>query len=94
MEKQSFLIMNSNDNCATTVTELGQGKEVKIGDKFLKINQEIPYGHKFATIEIKKGEKIIKYGQIIGLAVEDIKMGDWIHTHNIKSYYLERINNE
>ena len=34
---------------------------------------------------------IKKYGEIIGVATNDINMGDWIHTHNIKSYYLEEI---
>ncbi|MHA1257259.1 MAG: hypothetical protein ACTSPS_16840 [Promethearchaeota archaeon] len=25
----------------------------------------------------------------MGVATENIEVGDWIHTHNIKSYYLE-----
>ena len=35
--------------------------------------------------DIKAGEDIIKYGNRIGIAKEDIKAGDWIHTHNIKT---------
>ena len=34
---------------------------------------------------IKKGENIIKYGYPIGHATEDIKKGDHVHTHNIKT---------
>jgi altronate dehydratase len=47
-------------------------------------------GHKFALLNIKKGELIRKYGEIIGVATQDIKEGDWIHIHNIKSHYLEK----
>ena len=32
---------------------------------------------------------IIKYGEIIGIATDDIHIGEWIHVHNIKSHYLE-----
>ena len=42
-------------------------------------------GHKYALRDIKSGENIIKYGQPIGHATEDIKTGDHVHTHNVKT---------
>ena len=42
-------------------------------------------GHKYALRDIKSGENIIKYGQPIGHATEDIKAGDHVHTHNVKT---------
>ena len=42
-------------------------------------------GHKTAIRDIKKGENIIKYGYPIGHALEDIKAGEHVHTHNIKT---------
>lgn len=42
-------------------------------------------GHKTALCNIKEGENIIKYGFPIGRAVRDIKKGEHIHTHNIKT---------
>lgn len=42
-------------------------------------------GHKYARFDIKEGENIIKYGQPIGHAVCDIKKGDHVHTHNMKT---------
>lgn len=42
-------------------------------------------GHKIALRDIKKGEDVIKYGYPIGHATEDIKAGDHVHTHNIKT---------
>lgn len=55
----------------------------------LKGNGEIPAGHKFALCDIKSGENIIKYGQIIGKATKDINQGEWVHTHNVKSHLDE-----
>lgn len=42
-------------------------------------------GHKYALIDIKNGENVIKYGSPIGHATEDIKKGDHVHTHNVKT---------
>ena len=46
---------------------------------------DVPAGHKIALADIKKGEKVIKYGYPIGVATEDIKAGDFVHTHNLSS---------
>ena len=42
-------------------------------------------GHKYALRDIKKGEDIIKYGNPIGHATEDIRAGEHVHTHNVKT---------
>lgn len=42
-------------------------------------------GHKYARCDIKNGTNIIKYGQPIGHATQDIKKGEHIHTHNMKT---------
>ena len=42
-------------------------------------------GHKYALRDIKSGENIIKYGNPIGHATEDIKAGEHVHTHNVKT---------
>lgn len=50
---------------------------------------KIPAGHKYALKNIKKGEYVIKYGEIIGKATQDIEEGEWVHTHNLKSHLDE-----
>ncbi len=42
-------------------------------------------GHKIALCDIAKGQYIVKYGYSIGHALMDIKKGEHIHTHNIKT---------
>ena len=46
---------------------------------------DVPAGHKIALADIKKGEAVIKYGYPIGVATQDIKKGDFVHTHNLSS---------
>lgn len=43
----------------------------------------VPRGHKIAARAIGKGEKVIRYGQIIGQATADIAAGAHIHSHNL-----------
>ncbi len=45
----------------------------------------LPTGHKVALRAIRSGESIIKYGDPIGFASQDIAAGEWIHTHNLKT---------
>ncbi len=69
------VIINERDNVGVTLA----GKD------------DIPAGHKFALQDIKQGEYIIKYGEIIGRASLDINKGDWVHTHNVKSHLDEDV---
>lgn len=48
-------------------------------------------GHKYALRDIKKGENIIKYGNPIGHATTDIKKGDHVHSHNVKTNLSENL---
>jgi altronate hydrolase/galactarate dehydratase len=43
----------------------------------------VPRGHKIAVRPITKGEEVIRYGQIIGQATEDIAAGAHVHSHNL-----------
>lgn len=52
-------------------------------DDNVKVNLE--NGHKYAIKDIAKGENVIKYGYPIGIAKEDIKTDEHIHTHNLKT---------
>ncbi len=71
-------------------------KEVIIHEKdnvgiTLEGKGEIPAGHKFALRDIPKGEYVIKYGEIIGRASQNITKGEWVHTHNVQSHLNENV---
>ena len=44
----------------------------------------IPRNHKLASCEIKAGEAVRKYAQVIGYATEVIVAGGHVHTHNVE----------
>lgn len=49
------------------------------------VHVDFESGHKYALEDIKAGELVIKYGFPIGKAKEDIKKGDHVHSHNLKT---------
>jgi len=85
------LVLNSKDNVAN-VLRLEEIKEeelvtINLGEEIIKVivKEIIPFGHKFAIKKINKGEGVIKYGERIGKAVEDIEKGFHVHVHNVES---------
>lgn len=81
------------DNVATALTVIPKGAFLLFGEGeevMLEAEEEIPRGHKVAVRFIKKGEAVIKYGVSIGEATEDIRTGQWVHLHCMKSCYDER----
>ncbi len=55
------------------------------GNVKIKSLNEIPLGHKIAMIDFKIGDTIIKYGHDIGKVVQNIKKGEHVHVHNVKT---------
>ncbi len=51
--------------------------------KLLTIKDTIPPGHKVALIQLKPGERVFRYGNVIGIASQPITPGEHIHTHNL-----------
>jgi len=54
-------------------------------NKLDNVDVNLSDGHKYALCDIKAGENIIKYANPIGHATEDIKKGDHVHSHNMKT---------
>jgi len=49
------------------------------------IVDSIPIYHKIAIADVDAGHLVYKYGQVIGKAVQPIKTGQHVHTHNLVS---------
>lgn len=49
------------------------------------VHVSLDNGHKYALRNINRGEYIIKYGFPIGIATENIKAGEHVHSHNLKT---------
>ena len=89
-----YLLHHDGDNVAVAMDDLQpgtlHGRSVKEGTEGTAVlNHAIPLGHKFALTDLAEGDAIIKYGIKVGLASAAIKKGDYIHTHNLRSYRWE-----
>ena len=63
-----------------TVFYQKEGQEVEV-----EAREEVPAFHKVAVVDLKDGEEVIKYGQVIGAMMSDAKKGDWISHKNVRS---------
>ena len=88
------IMVNSEDTVATLLNHAEAGDSVYIvtaeGKEAgtVKIGEPISMGHKVALLSMKEGDKVIKYGAVIGQATRPIRVGDRVHVHNMKSLRL------
>lgn len=87
--KIDAIMIQEEDNVATALRDLQPQKMAVIGVgetmKEVLIQEPIPFGHKFAITDIKKGDNILKYGEIMGRATHHIPSGTHTHIQNIES---------
>lgn len=83
-----FLVLNSKDNVAVALEPAKREDQAMLSNgKVLKLKQDVPFAHKIAIQPLKAGDKVIKYGEVIGEATSEINQGDYVHIHNIRSIY-------
>ena len=87
-----YLVHSPKDNVGVIVIEgLIAGTEMDgtitetETDVALHANNDIPIGHKIALVDLKAGTTVIKYGEDIGKIVKDVKKGEHVHIHNMKT---------
>jgi len=71
-----YIKIKDEDNVAIAVNDINAGTEIMPG---IKTNVNIPQGHKIALVDFAKDEAIIRYGVVLGFAIDPIKKGDWIN---------------
>lgn len=83
------VVINQKDNVATVVEDILAGSTINytISEETysLKVLENIPLGHKLAIMTIKAGEEVLKYGESIGRATQNIEAGQHVHVHNMES---------
>jgi len=51
----------------------------------VSVKHDVPIGHKVALADLKSGDTAVKYGQDIGRLVQDVRRGEHVHVHNLKT---------
>jgi galactarate dehydratase len=65
------------DNVAIVANSSGLKSGTRLTDGTLIVS-DVPHGHKVALNEIQEKSAIIRYGEVIGYAVESIRPGSWV----------------
>jgi (2R)-sulfolactate sulfo-lyase subunit alpha len=92
MSIPQLLVHDKKDNVGVVVVE-----NLKAGTDMLGVvtadnsafhlvsRADVPIGHKVALRDLKAGDTAVKYGEDVGKIVADVKMGEHVHTHNMKT---------
>ncbi len=76
--RPAFMHLSPADTVGVALRALKSG-EAALGVTLLA---DIPQGHKFAITAMAKGTAVVKYGQVMAVATEDIAPGAHVHSHN------------
>lgn len=91
LSTHKFLIHQNGDHVGVATSPIAEGEKV-IG-VFMDDNSEIevvsrgniPLGHKISLVKLNEGEPVLKYGVPVGITTCNWVVGDYVHTHNIKT---------
>lgn len=86
-----FLIHNKTDHVGVAVEDIKAGESVTgvfmEDDSTIEVRADgdIPLGHKIAIVDLAPGADVLKYDIKIGHTPTGFKVGDYVHTHNIRT---------
>ena len=83
--------INPLDNVAVVLRPVLKGQKLDAGGTFVIALADLPFGHKVALVDISEGSHAIKYGAPIGIASANIKAGEHVHTHNLKTGLTDHV---
>ena len=82
------LLMSPDDNCLIAPAALAAGDVVVIDGVSVSLPEAIPLGYKLARRALAIGDKVLRYGALIGTVTAPCAQGAMLHTHNLVSDYI------
>ncbi|MCP9484467.1 MAG: UxaA family hydrolase [Gaiellaceae bacterium MAG52_C11] len=85
------LAHNQGDDVAVAVAAISAGEEILVVyidddvEQTIRARADVPYGHKLALQPLSAGAPVTEYSTQVGVARTDIELGDYVHTHNVKT---------
>lgn len=86
-----FLIHKRGDHVGVATSEIAAGESVVgvyMDDEStveVPARHDVPLGHKIAVEALEESAPVLEYGIQIGTTTASVEVGDYVHTHNIKS---------
>lgn len=78
---QTFIRVHPRDNVAIAVQAMKAGQVLMPG---VVTQSDVPQGHKVALSDIPQSGEIIRYGVVLGYALDAIPKGSWINEHMLR----------
>jgi altronate hydrolase len=82
-EANSVIVLHPTDTVAVARVLLSPGQAVETAGGRIAAKATIPAGHKLALAPIRAGDAVLRYGEVIGFASQDIAPGEHVHEHNL-----------
>lgn len=77
------ILLHPSDDVAIARVPLEPGQLVSVRGLEITVRQPVPAGHKVALRALAPGDRVLRYGQLIGRATAPIEPGDHVHLHNL-----------
>jgi altronate dehydratase small subunit len=91
--KQRAFVLHPADNVATALDDLATGPVALFGEGGLsevQCREPVRFGYKIALTDLVPGALVIKNNVAIAEAFLEIRKGEMVHLHNIRSRFDER----
>lgn len=90
----NIVVLSPHDNVAIAVADIPAGAGARSAEGVsVTAVEAIPLGHKVALRAIAEGERIVRFGVPVGIATATIGEGRLVHIHNVRSQYLDNVEN-
>lgn len=83
-----LLLMSPDDNCLIARLSLAAGEAIELDGDLVVLPEDVPLGHKVARHALRPGDKVLRYGALIGTVTAEVAAGAVLHTHNLVSDYI------
>ena len=86
-----FLIHHQEDTVGVAVVDLKAGSSVtgryldSGAEVTLEARVDVPLGHKIALADAAVDDTAVKYGHDVGRIVVDVRAGEHVHVHNLRT---------
>ncbi len=82
------ILLHPDDNVLVLAASIAPGDALLIDGVTYAATADVVAGHKIARQRLSAGDKVVKYGALIGSVTTPIQAGEHVHLHNMKSDYI------
>jgi len=87
-DSSQLILLHEKDNVLACRRKIHRGDTLLIDGTPITASIDIEVGHKLARVDLGPGDVVLKYGVPIGSITQATRIGEHVHTHNLKSDYI------